>query len=135
MLADQWCGLELSCVRELLGYMPFQPLNGQHPAIVGSFDLRGTPACVVDFRTRFGLPTTRTDDTSMLIVDHASRCFALIVDKTVSLANLTNVATTNTLTRIEQSCVSGTATVNGRTLILLDAARALALPAPILKAA
>jgi len=137
MLADQFCGIDLASVREVLGYMSFVPVAAEHPAIVGQFDLRGQSVRVLDLRLRFGLPAMRTDETEMLVVDLAHERLAVIVDKTVSLENLQSIspALLNGRSRIDPACIVGSARIKDRPLLLLDAARALSIIPPLPKAA
>ena len=137
MLADQFCGFELSCVRELLGYMNFTPAPGEHPAVAGYFDLRGRSVRVLDLRLRFGLPATRTDDTAMIIVDLAGAQIAAIVDKTVGVENLGTQAPFAASTRspIDPQCILGTVAIREKPLILLNAARSMTTLPPLQKAA
>lgn len=79
-LANQIYGIELDRVREWLGYMPFTALSTADPATVGAIDYRGASIPLIDLRLRFGLPATRTEWTSMLIVELPAQLFALLVD-------------------------------------------------------
>jgi len=136
MLADQFCGIELSCVRELLGYMPFAPLNCDHPAIVGWFDLRGQAVRVLDMRLRFGLAVTRNDDTVMIVVDSAGQRVAMLVDSVVGLEKLPMLSEmTATQVRIDPRFAIGVASVQDRKLVLIDIGRAIVIPPPLPKAA
>ena len=136
-LAGQSCGIELSCVRELLGYMPFTPTPADHPSIVGYFDLRGRSIRVLDLRIRMGLPVTRTDDTVMIVVDCAGETLAMIVDSVTGLENLATLApvTLHPRMRIDPRCLLGTARVGDHSLSLLDLARTIIIPPPLPKAA
>jgi len=137
MLADQLCAIELSAVRELLGYMPFTPTSCDHPAIVGWFDLRGKPVRVMDLRIRLGTAPNRTDDTVMIVVDWSGVTLALIVDKCVGLENLSSVSPISFTQRlrIDPRFTAGTATVQDRTIVILDIARTIVIPPPLPKAA
>lgn len=137
MLGDQFCGIELSRVRELLGYMPFAPLIGGHPSVVGIFDLRGKLARVLDLRLRFGLPATRTDDTVMIIVDCDGATHALIVDSVLGLESPAAIAPAAMLrrSRIDPRFINGTAQVKDQTLTVVDLNNALIVPPPLPKAA
>jgi chemotaxis signal transduction protein len=137
MLADQCCGIELTSVRELLGYMPFTPTTGEHPAVVGWFDLRGRAVRVMDLRARFGLPLTRTDDTVMLVVEQLGLTMTLIVDSVIGLEKLptfTELAP-NQRVRVDPRCAVGVANVQDQTILLLDIARTIVIPPPLPKAA
>jgi chemotaxis signal transduction protein len=120
MLADLLCGIELSCARELLGYMPFALNAAEHPAVVGSFELRGRRVRVVDLRIRFGLSVTRTDDTVMIVVELAGETVAAIVDNVLGL---------------EKPAALLPVDSNARSRFVLDVARALIIPPPMPKAA
>jgi purine-binding chemotaxis protein CheW len=137
LLADQLCGIELSSVRELLGYMPFTPAAGEHPAVVGYFTLRGQPVRVMDLRIRFGLPVTRTDDTVMIIVEFSGALLALIVDHVAGLERIANTSPVSLRPqmRIDPRCITGTAAMGDRTLWLLKLPRTIIIPPPLPKAA
>ena len=137
MVGDQFCGVELSSVRELLGYMPFTPLNNGNPAIVGTFDLRGRNVRVVDLRIRFGRPVTRTDDTVMIVFESAGELTALIVDHAIGLETVAESSTAGIIHRslIEARFVTNVVTRNDRPLNLLNLANTLIAPSPMTKAA
>lgn len=84
-LANQTYGLELSHVKEWLGYMPFCAGASADPAIIGTFDYRGQVIDVIDLRMQFNLAVTRTDLTSMVVVEVSDKTFALIVDHVLSI--------------------------------------------------
>jgi purine-binding chemotaxis protein CheW len=137
MLADQFCGIELSRARELLGYMTFSPLTGGHPSVVGVFDLRGKMTRVIDLRLRFGLPATRTDDTVMIIIDADGASHALIVDNVLGIESPATIEPAAILTRssIDPRFIAGIAQVKDQTLLLIDLKNALVIPPPLPKAA
>lgn len=137
MLGDQWCGIELSSVRELLGYMSFTPSSSEHPAIVGWFDLRGQGVRVMDLRVRLGTPVTRTDDTAMIVIESSGQTIAVIVDSVVGLENLAKVApvASNKRPRIDARFVIGSWQLGDRSLVLLDIAKTIVTPTPLPRAA
>lgn len=137
VLADQLCGIELSSVRQWLGYMPFTPVTGEHPSLVGTLDLQGRQTPVIDLRSRFGLPTTRTDDTTMIVVESNGSKTAMIVDKTLGLQRPTQLAPVYSLSRsrIDPSVIAGVATIGNQSLIILDLSRTLTTPPRLPKAA
>jgi purine-binding chemotaxis protein CheW len=137
MLADQLCGIELSSVRELLGYMPFTPTGHVHPALVGEFDLRGQRVSVLDLRVRFGLPLTRTDDTVMIVVEASGQTVAMIVDSVTGLENLPSVSAISAIhrSRIDQRFIASVVTVRDESLHLLSVNEAIVIRPPMPKAA
>jgi purine-binding chemotaxis protein CheW len=137
MLADQFCAIELSAVRELLGYMPFSPLTAEHPSIVGWFDLRGEPVRVMDLRVRFGLPVTRTDDTVMIVVESLGERFAVIVDSVIGLEKIAAISSIALppRVRLDPRCVIGSATIQDRAMLLLDLAQTTFIQPPLPRAA
>jgi purine-binding chemotaxis protein CheW len=137
MLADQLCGIELSCARELLGYMPYAPSGAEHPAIVGSLDLRGRRIGVIDLRVRFGLPVTRTDDTVMVVVEFAGERIAMIVDNVLGLEKPAAISPieSNVRSRVDPHFVIGVASVGDRSMLVLDVSRTLIIPPPMPRAA
>ncbi len=137
VLADQLCGIELSFVRRWLGYMPFTPTIGEHPSIVGVFDLHGQRTRVIDLRSRFGLPTPRTDDTTMLLAESNGSQTALIVDKAIGLQRPAQVTPISSISRsrIDPSVIAGIAMAGKQTLNILNLSRTLVIPPPLPKAA
>jgi purine-binding chemotaxis protein CheW len=137
MLADQLCGIELSSVRELLGYMNYAPNAAEHPALVGTFDLRGRTVRVMDLRVRFGLPVTRTDDTVMIVVEFSGESVAMIVDNVLGLENPQAIGPiqSNPVSRIDPRFVVGVAKVGDNSMLVLDVARTLVIAPPLPKAA
>jgi purine-binding chemotaxis protein CheW len=85
VLANHICGIELDRLREWLGFMPFTAAASADPATVGAFDYRGTIIDVIDLRMRFALPITRTDMTSMVVVEVFGQVFALVVDNVLGM--------------------------------------------------
>lgn len=137
MLADQLCGMQLSCARELLGYMPFTPHGAEHPAVVGLLDLRGRCIPVIDLRVRFGLPVTRTDDTVMIVVEFAGETVAMIVDSVLGLEKPAAIFAIESSgrPRIDPHFLIGVASVGDRSMLVLDVSRTLIIPPPMPKAA
>jgi purine-binding chemotaxis protein CheW len=137
LLADQLCGIDLSSVRELLGYMPFTTAASEHPAVMGHLSLRGQPVRVMDLRVRFGLPVTRTDDTVMIIVEFSGALLALIVDKVTGLERIAKIdpLSLRPQMRIDPRCITGTAAIGDRMVWLLELARTVVIPPPLPKAA
>jgi purine-binding chemotaxis protein CheW len=137
MLADQLCGIELSCARELLGYMPFAPGGAEHPAVVGSLELRGRRMRVIDLRVRFGLPVTRTDDTVMVVVEFSGETVAMIVDNVLGLEKPAAILPigSNGHLGVDPHFLIGTASVGDRSMLVLDVSRTLIIPPPMPKAA
>jgi purine-binding chemotaxis protein CheW len=137
MLADQLCAIELSCARELLGYMPFTPDIAEHPAVAGWFDLRGRRVRVVDLRIRFGLPVTRTDDTVMVVIELGGETVAAIADNVIGLEKPAEILPVGSggQTRVDPHFLIGVANVSDRTMLVLDVARSVIIPPPIPKAA
>src|SRR3954454_18390651 len=127
MLADQLCGIELSCARELLGYMPFAPGGAEHPAVVGSLELRGRRMRVIDLRVRFGLPVTRTDDTVMVVVEFSGETVAMIVDNVLGLEKPAAILPigSNGHLGVDPHFLLGVASVGDRSMLVLDASRTL----------
>ena len=137
MLADQFCAIDLACVRELLGYMNFTPTPGAHPAILGMLELRGRTMRLIDLRIRFGLPPVRTDETVMMIVEMAGETIALVTDNTVGIEkpgprdSLTMVQPS----RIDPRFVQGSMNVGDRVMVIVDLAKAITIDPPLPKAA
>jgi chemotaxis signal transduction protein len=84
-LANQICGIELDQVREWIGYQTFTPTTSADPAAVGCVDYRGRAIGVIDLRLRFDLPVTRTEWTSMVVVEVFGQTVALIVDNVLGM--------------------------------------------------
>lgn len=79
---EDWMGLNLHAVQELLPARRIWevPLAPRH--ITGLINLRGAIVSVVDLRPLFGLPMLRQYDSSMLaVLRHDERRIAIVVDR------------------------------------------------------
>ena len=74
-------GIDINIVQEIVLMQEITPVPGSAIHVAGMTDLRGLVVPVTEFAMLLGRdPTGRTDDTRILVVEHASEHIGLVVD-------------------------------------------------------
>ncbi|HLZ96820.1 MAG TPA: chemotaxis protein CheW [Steroidobacteraceae bacterium] len=127
--ANEEYGVDILRVQEIRGWAAVTKLPESPRDVMGVLNLRGQIVPVFDLRTRFGLETKPIDASTVVIVlrlqaSAGDRIVGICVDGVSDVQNVatdTIMATPDVGGRADdQDCVSGLATVAGKTLILLD---------------
>lgn len=81
-LADQWLGIPVMIVQEVLVAQRVARVPMAPPTIAGFLNLRGQIVTAVDLRSALGLPARSPDTDCMnVVVRHESELFAFMVDE------------------------------------------------------
>ncbi len=81
-LAEQWLGIPVLMVQEVLLTQRIARVPGASSEVAGFLNLRGQIVTAVELRTRLGLPARPDDEPPMnVVVRFDSELFALLVDE------------------------------------------------------
>lgn len=139
-LDNAWYGLRSADVLHVEMLEHITPVPNAAPSVEGIVFSRGHLYPALNLRLRFGLPRTEaTSRTRLLFVRVHQRTIALIVDSAREFRTLPTESirpVDGTLHGAEGNYVRGSATVDGRMVLLLDLVAVLNLddPAPLLAA-
>lgn len=124
ILMDEVYGINVMQVQEVLRITEIAPVPGAPSYVLGIINLRGNVVTVIDTRTRFGLPTTETDDASRIIViESEKQVVGILVDAVAEVVELRESeidAAPNVGTEESSRYIQGVATMEDRLLILVD---------------
>jgi len=125
-VADQFFGVDVDTVQEVLSYSEYTPVPCAPAAIGGLFNLRGQVIAAVDLRVQFGLPPQDMSGRVMnVIVRHAGEAVSLLVDRIGQVADLDSALFEEPPTHLTgptRTLVTGAYKTEGRLLLVLDAA-------------
>ncbi len=80
-LGQESYGLEINCIKEIVGMQPVTSIPEAPPWMRGIINLRGRIIPVIDMRLKFGKPEKAYDDRTCIVVIDAQETLAgLIVD-------------------------------------------------------
>jgi purine-binding chemotaxis protein CheW len=123
-VANQFFGVAVGDVQEVLLNEVYTPLPFAPPAYGGLFNLRGEVVGTVDLRARFGLPARTTSGPVLnVIVLVDGEPVSLLVDRIGLVADLDDEAFETppaTLTGPNRAMVVGTYKTDGRLLLIID---------------
>ena len=92
-LADQWLGIPVLIVQEVLVAQRIARVPMAPPTIAGFLNLRGQIVTAVDLRTALGLPARAADTEYMnVVVRHESELFAFLVDEVGDVVSVADEA-------------------------------------------
>ncbi|BCJ46020.1 chemotaxis protein CheW [Actinoplanes ianthinogenes] len=125
-VADQFFGVDVDAVQEVLSYSEYTPVPMAPTAVGGLFNLRGQVIAAVDLRVQFGLPRRDMSGLVMnVIVRYAGEPVSLLVDRIGQVAYLDAKMFEEppaTLTGPSRALVTGAYKTEGRLLLVLDVA-------------
>jgi purine-binding chemotaxis protein CheW len=124
ILKDEVYGINVMQVQEVLRITEIAPVPGAPAYVLGIINLRGNVVTVIDTRTRFGLPSVETDDSSRIIViESEKQVVGILVDAVAEVVELReneiDVAP-NVGTEDSSRYIQGVATREEGLLILVD---------------
>lgn len=73
--------VRISCVQEIIRYLPPRPMPGGAPGVEGVINLRGRIIPVIDLRRILGSDGVRPDDAKIVIVDVGDATLGMEVDE------------------------------------------------------
>ena len=130
-LADEEYGVGILMVQEIRGWSAVTAIPHAPPWILGVMELRGVAVPVIDLRRRFELGPASFGPSTVVIVirvpgEGQERTVGLVVDAVSEVYDI-DLATFRRLPELGSAAssdiVHGLAQADGKTLILLDAAR------------
>lgn len=129
MIGDQWFGIPVLTVQDVLGPQHIAPIPLAPPEVAGSLNLRGRIVTALDPRVRLGLPKRDDEKSGMsVVVEHEGELYSLLIDTVGDVLNLPadrferNPTTLDTRWR---EISAGIYRLDERLLIVMDVARLL----------
>jgi purine-binding chemotaxis protein CheW len=124
ILKDEVYGINVMQVQEVLRITEIAPVPGAPAYVLGIINLRGNVVTVIDTRTRFGLPSVETDDSSRIIViESEKQVVGILVDAVAEVVELRESeidVAPNVGTEDSSRYIQGVATREEGLLILVD---------------
>ena len=128
-VADQFFGVEVDTVQEVLSYNEYTPVPLAPPAVGGLFNLRGQVIAAVDLRVQLGLARQALQGPVMnVILRGDGEPVSLLVDRigeVVDLDDDTFEPPPDTLGGPTRDLVAGTFKLDGRLMLALDVDQAV----------
>lgn len=131
-LAEYYFGVDVTNVHEVLLHQPMTRVPLAHPVVRGLINLRGKIVTALDLRRRLGLPDRPADQPPMnVVIDAGDGPVSLLVDEIGDILTVSGSAferPPDTVSGPAHELVRGVYKLEGRLLLVLDTARAAALP-------
>jgi purine-binding chemotaxis protein CheW len=130
-VANQFFGVEVDTVQEVLSYNEYTPVPLAPPAVGGLFNLRGQVIAAVDLRVQLGLARQALEGPVMNVILRGSgdgEPVSLLVDRigeVVDLDDDTFEPPPDTLSGPTRELVVGTFKLDGRLMLALDVNQAV----------
>jgi purine-binding chemotaxis protein CheW len=129
-VAGQLFGLEVAKVQEVLLFHEYTPVPLAPSSVGGLFNLRGQVIAAVDLRVQLGLPPRDLAGPAMnVIVRTEEEPVSLLVDRIGEVVELDDDVfepPPDTLTGPSRDLITGAFKLDGRLMLALDTARAVA---------
>lgn len=123
-LLDQWLGIPVVKVQEVLTEQRISAVPLAPPEVAGFLNLRGQIVTAIDLRTRLGLPPEREAAGSMnIVVRDGEELFSLVVDTVgdvVEASSGSREPTPRTLDDRWRSCCDGVVRMPAGLLVVLS---------------
>jgi len=123
-LADETYGINVMHVQEVLRITEIAPVPGAPVYVLGIINLRGNVVTVIDTRSRFGLPSAETDDSSrIVIIESEKQVVGILVDSVAEVVELNNSeidAAPNVGNDDSSRYIQGVANLENGLLIVVD---------------
>ena len=123
-LENEKYGINVMQVQEVLRVSEIAPVPGAPSYVLGIINLRGNVVTVIDTRSRFGLPSAATDDSSrVVIIESEEQVVGILVDSVAEVVDLhsSDIETApNVGTEESAKFIQGVASHDGELLILVD---------------
>ncbi|MBL4775725.1 MAG: chemotaxis protein CheW [Mariprofundus sp.] len=133
-VGDQWLGLQVKQVREVVAPQVCTQMPLSADAVMGLINLRGRVITQLDVRKVIGLPDRETDNYRVAIVETLSgEDFGLMMDEVGEVVDLDPSQfekTPKTLDRIWQDVSEGVLKQEDRVVVLVNVERFIALTIP-----
>ncbi|HHI94960.1 MAG TPA: purine-binding chemotaxis protein CheW [Gammaproteobacteria bacterium] len=123
-LENEKYGINVMQVQEVLRITEIAPVPGAPSYVLGIINLRGNVVTVIDTRSRFGLASVETDDSSrVVIIESEEQVVGILVDSVAEVVDLqpSDIETApNVGTEESAKFIQGVASHDGELLILVD---------------
>jgi len=123
-LGEETYGINVMQVQEVLRHSEIAPVPGSPVYVLGIINLRGNVVTVIDTRTRFGLETTETtDSTRIVIIESDEQVVGILVDSVAEVVYLKSSeidGAPNVGTDESARFIQGVSNRDGELLILVD---------------
>jgi len=133
-VGEQWLGLQVRQVREVVTPQLCTKMPLSADAVMGLINLRGRVITQLDVRTVIGLPDRDTDDYRVAIVETLSgEDFGLVMDEVGEVIDLDGSSfekTPKSLDRIWQDVSEGVLKQEDRVVVLVNVERFIAMTVP-----
>jgi len=133
-VGQQWLGLQVKQVREVVSPQPRTEMPLAPDAVMGLINLRGRVITQLDVRKVIGLPARESESFRVAIVETLSgEAFGLVMDEVGAVIEMDlNMyeKTPKTLDRIWQDVSEGVLKQDDRVLVLVDVERFIAMTIP-----
>ena len=116
-------GVEIQYIQEIIRTKNVTKVPKVKDYIEGIINLRGRIIPVIDLRKRFGIPSTSSIETRIIIVEIASLVVGMIVDGVSEVMRLSNQAIdppSPLINSIESDFIRGVGKVDDRLIILVE---------------
>ena len=80
LIGDQWCGIPVLKVQDVLGPQRITRIPLAPPEVAGSLNLRGRIVTSIDLRARLKLPSGNHAKSMSVVVEHHGELYSLMVD-------------------------------------------------------
>lgn len=89
MVKDQFFGIEITNVLEIIEMLPITKVPGIPECIKGIVNIRGMIVSIIDIRLRFGYEEIAYNErTCVVVVDHSGVSVGVIVDQVLGVINI-----------------------------------------------
>lgn len=123
-LENEKYGINVMQVQEVLRITEIAPVPGAPSYVMGIINLRGNVVTVIDTRSRFGLASAETDDSSrVVIIEAEEQVVGILVDSVAEVVDLNSSdieSAPNVGTEESAKFIQGVASHDGELLILVD---------------
>lgn len=129
-LGQEEFGIPLLSVKEVLAIPEITPIPQTPPHFLGIINLRGNVISIMDLRAKFGIKTTSTEETTVIILDFGDYQLGVVVDRVDSVLSL-DAEQISSKPHIESSkstdYISGVYRQEQKLILILDIAKALSV--------
>ena len=129
VLSKEEYGVNILCVREIIGIMDITTVPQTPQFVKGVINLRGKIIPVIDLRLKFDMPEKTADkETCIIVVETKETLMGVMVDTVSEVMDIDAAQIEDAPsfgTQIDTSFIRGMGKVNGKVKILLDIEKVL----------